>query len=202
VIVAEKQSASNLWNFGSREWVRGILDPKQIASVHYFGRTALKDGDMVTWVQDTIAKPLGELEGVELTKFQQKVEDVALAVASESGLPDTKIPDLDKRIAAGRELIVNEFSCTDCHKFRDTGELSIAPDLTGYASREWLTAFLSNPAAERFYRDKNDRMPAVAAHSNDPSANRLSPQELSVIVSWLRHEWYEPAQTSGDAAKK
>ena len=40
----------------------------------------------------------------------------------------------------------------------------MAPDLTGYASREWLTAFISNPADERFYRDKNDRMPAFAPH--------------------------------------
>jgi ubiquinol-cytochrome c reductase cytochrome b subunit len=201
-IVAEKQSASNLWNFGSAEWVRGILDPKTIASIHYFGGTALKDGDMVTWVEDTIAGPLGELKGEELTKFQQKVEDVVLAVSSESGLPGEAVADLDKRIAAGREIIVNEFSCTDCHKFRDNGELGSAPDLTGYASREWLTAFLSNPAAERFYSDKNDRMPAFAAHPTDPSVNRLSPQELSLIVSWLRHEWYEPASTPDAAAKK
>ena len=51
------------------------------------------------------------------------------------------------RVAAGREAIVNEFACIDCHKFRDDGELGLAPDLTGYASREWLTAFISNPAA-------------------------------------------------------
>ena len=68
----------------------------------------------------------------------------------------------------------------------------MAPDLTGYASREWLTAFISNPADERFYGDKNDRMPAFAPHPGDP-ANRLSPEDLAILVSWLRGEWYEPA---------
>lgn len=201
VIAADKQSASNLWNFGSPDWVRGVLDPKQVASAHYFGSTALKEGDMVTWVQDTIAKPLDELKGDELAQFRHEVDDVALAVTAESGLPVGNVADLDEHVAAGRELIVNEFSCTDCHKFLDAGELGNAPDLTGYASREWLTAFLSNPAAERFYGDKNDRMPAFAAHPTDPSANRLSPQELSLIVSWLRHEWYEPAASDKAAGR-
>ena len=94
---------------------------------------------------------------------------------------------------SGRDVIVKEFACIECHKFRGDGEVGNAPDLTGYASRDWLTAFLSNPADKRFYSDKNDRMPAFALHPNDPTANRLSPQELAIIVSWLRGEWYEPA---------
>jgi ubiquinol-cytochrome c reductase cytochrome b subunit len=103
------------------------------------------------------------------------------------------VADLDKRVAAGREVIVKEFACIECHKFRGDGEIGNAPDLTGYASRDWLTAFISNPADKRFYGEKNDRMPAFALHPNDPTANRLSPQELSILVSWLRGEWYEPA---------
>ena len=35
-------------------------------------------------------------------------------------------------------------------------------------------------------------MPAFAAHADDPAANRLSPEELDLLVSWLRGEWYEP----------
>ena len=193
MIVAEKPSASNLWGFGNRDWVRGILDPKQVGGPHYFGNTALKDGDMVTWVQDNIAKKINELKGDELTKFRQKIDDVTLVLATEAGQSVGMVADLDKRLAAGRETIVKDFSCIDCHKFHNQGELGNAPDLTGYASREWLTAFISNPADERFYSDKNDRMPAFAAHPNDPTANRLSPQELSLLVSWLRGEWYEPA---------
>jgi ubiquinol-cytochrome c reductase cytochrome b subunit len=193
MIVAAKPSASNLWDFGTRDWVRGILDPKQVGGPHYFGNTALKDGDMVGWVHDNIAKQLNDLKGDELTKFRQKIVDVTLVLATEAGQPVGMVADFDKHVAAGREAIVKDFSCIDCHKFHDQGELGDAPDLTGYASRDWLTAFISNPADKRFYGDKNDRMPAFAAHPNDAAANRLSPPELSLIVSWLRGEWYEPA---------
>jgi ubiquinol-cytochrome c reductase cytochrome b subunit len=192
-IVAEKPSASNLWHFGTFEWVRGILDPKQIAGPHYFGNTAFKDDDMVTWVQDNIATQLSELKGEKLTTFQRQIDDVAIALASESGLGLGSVPDLEQRITAGRAAIVKDLACIDCHKFGGNGEVGSAPDLTGYASRDWLTAFLSNPADERFYGEKNDRMPAFALHPKDPTANRLSPQELTVLISWLRGQWYEPA---------
>jgi ubiquinol-cytochrome c reductase cytochrome b subunit len=191
-IVAEKPSASNLWNFGTRDWIRGILDAKQIAGPHYFGNTAFKEGDMVTWVEDNVAKNLNELKGADLEKLKGQIDDATLALAAESGRPLGQVADLDKHIATGREVIVKELACIDCHKFRTDGEVGNAPDLTGYASRDWLTAFLSNPADKRFYGEKNDRMPAFALHPNDPTANRLSPQELSVLVSWLRGEWYEP----------
>ncbi|HEY2894741.1 MAG TPA: hypothetical protein VGJ16_11025, partial [Pirellulales bacterium] len=86
-------------------------------------------------------------------------------------------------------------------KIGKEGDVGMAPDLTGYASREWLTAFISNPADERFYRDTNDRMPAFAPHPNDP-ANRLSPEDLATLVSWLRGEWYEPGKAGVAAAEK
>jgi ubiquinol-cytochrome c reductase cytochrome b subunit len=155
---------------------------------------------MVTWVQDNIAKQLGELKGAELDKFKAQIDDVTLALTAEAGHSTGGIADLDKRVAAGREVIVKELACIECHKFRGDGEIGAAPDLTGYASRDWLTAFLSNPADNRFYGDKNDRMPAFAAHPNDPTANRLSLQELSVLVSWLRGEWYEPASVDRSGA--
>ena len=191
-IVTENPTASNLWGFGTRNWVSGILEPEQIAGPHYFGNTAHKEGDMVTFVQDTIGPQFTDLQGDELAEFRRKIEDVTIALASEAGLGPDTAADLEKRIAAGREAIVNEFACIDCHKFHDDGELGLAPDLTGYASREWLTAFIANPEHERFYPATNDRMPAFAPDADDPAANRLSPEELEMIVAWLRGEWYEP----------
>jgi ubiquinol-cytochrome c reductase cytochrome b subunit len=202
VIVVESPTASNLWRFGSREWMTGILNPDQIAGPHYFGDTAFKDGDMVSWVKDNIGTELTDLNGEELAEFRRKVEDVAIAVSAESGLPQEKIPDLDTRIAAGRDAVVNEFACIDCHKFGDEGGLGLAPDLTGYASREWLTAFISDPAAERFFPENNDRMPAYASHTENLAANLLTSDELDLLVSWLRGEWYEPdAQGNRPAAQ-
>jgi quinol-cytochrome oxidoreductase complex cytochrome b subunit/mono/diheme cytochrome c family protein len=192
VIAVEKPTAANLWKIGSRNWVRGLLDPEQVGGPHYFGNTAFKEGDMVMWVKDNIGAQLGDLKGDELTTYQKKIDDVTCALASEAGLIREQAADIPDRIAAGRDAMVNTFACIDCHKFHDDGALGLAPDLTGYASREWLTAFLSNPAAERFYGDKNDRMPAFAAHADNPSANRLSAEEINLLVSWLRGDWYEP----------
>ena len=188
VIVAEKSSASNLWQFGTRQWIRGMLDPEQVAGPHYFGNTAFKEGEMVGYVKETIGGQLSELKGEELATYQKQIDDVTFALAEEGKMLREMYPQ--ERVTSGRDAIVNVFACIDCHKFRDEGALGGAPDLTGYASREWLTEFISNPAAERFYRDTNDRMPAFAPKPHDP-ANRLSPEDLEILVSWLRGEWYE-----------
>ena len=200
-IAVEKPTASNLWKFGSREWIAGMLDPEKIVGPHYFGNTAFKEGEMVTWVNDNIATQLADLEGDELAELRRKIEDVTLALASEAGLDREMIADLDERVAAGREAIVNQFACIDCHKFHDNGDLGLAPDLTGYASRDWLNAFISNPEHERFYPETNDRMPAFAPSADDPAANRLTAEELTLLISWLRGEWYEPAATANAGAE-
>jgi ubiquinol-cytochrome c reductase cytochrome b subunit len=179
--------------------VAGILNPDRVAGPHYFGNTAFKEGEMVTWVNDTIRTQLADLQGDELAAFRRKLEDVTFAVSAESGLASDGNPQRDERIAVGREVIVSELACIDCHKFRENGELGLAPDLTGYASREWLVAFISNPAHERFYRDLNDRMPAFATSTENPALNRLSADELALLVSWLRGEWYEPTSEAQSA---
>jgi ubiquinol-cytochrome c reductase cytochrome b subunit len=199
-IVVDKPTASNLWRFGRREWVAGVLDPQKVAGPHYFGNTAFKEGEMATWVSENIASQLSELQGDQLTEFRRKVENVTLALASEAGTLREVMPDLDERVTAGREAIVSEFTCVDCHKFHDDGALGLAPDLTGYASREWMTAFIANPKHERFYPELNDRMPAFAPNAEDPRANRLTPEELATIVSWLRGEWYEPDAAASPSA--
>ena len=34
-------------------------------------------------------------------------------------------------------------------------------------------------------------MPAFAPHQ-DPAANQLGPQDLQLLIDWLRGEWYRP----------
>jgi ubiquinol-cytochrome c reductase cytochrome b subunit len=190
-IFVEHPTASNLWGFGTRDWVLGILDPKRIVGPHYFGNTKLKEGDMAIWVTDKLGPDAtAGLNEDELKKLRENVKLVSFALAAEAGQIREQHPK--EWIEAGRKVIVEEFACVDCHKFHDDGELGMAPDLTGYASADWLRAFISNPEHERFYPTTNDRMPAFAA-SDDPAANRLSPEELDILVAWLRGEWYEPA---------
>jgi ubiquinol-cytochrome c reductase cytochrome b subunit len=191
-IVAATPTAPNLWGFGTRDWVLGILDPNQINSARYFGNTAHREGDMTTYVEDMFGAHVTEdLDDKERANLRQNVEDVGFALAHEAGLIREMAADVDDRVEAGRMAIVDEFACIDCHKFHDDGGLGMAPDLTGYGSRDWLRAFISNPEHERFYPETNDRMPAFVA-AEGASANRLTPEELDLLVDWLRGEWYEP----------
>lgn len=176
----DKPSAADLKGFASREWLAGLLDPAKVDSVHYFGATKFKEGKMVTYVKEDVAGFSAE--------DKQALQKAIAALSAEARLKSQR--DLDKRdeglIEEGtKALIGTRMGCMECHKFHDDGEEN-APDLTGYGSREWLVAFISNPAHERFYGDRNDRMPAYLEEKS------LTPQEISLVADWLRGEWYQP----------
>lgn len=179
--------ASNLYGFADRAWIAGLLSPEHIGTPAYFGATPYKEGDMVSWVNDTVAS-MSEEEQADLKK-------VVVALSAEAHLPAQEA--LDARdaeiIEEGRTLLTETVGCVDCHRFHDAGDLGSAPDLTGYGSYEWLSEFISDPTHERFYREAVEGgMPGFATNRDDPLANRLTPQQLDVLVRWLRGEWYRP----------
>ena len=88
------------------------------------------------------------------------------------------------------EVVDGGMSCVDCHVFEE-GEVGTAPNLYRYMSREWLIDFVRNPAAEQYYGELNDRMPAFAPHE-DPQLNQLDEKSLGLIVDWLRGDWRRP----------
>ncbi|MGH7955931.1 MAG: c-type cytochrome, partial [Opitutaceae bacterium] len=176
----DRISAADLKGFASREWLTGLLDPEKVDTSHYFGGSKLKNGKMAKFVKEDIAA---------FTDAQKKLlQDTVAALSAEARL--TSQHEIDQRdqtiIEAGTGALVgDQMGCMDCHKFHDNGEDS-APDLTGYGSREWLIAFISNPEHERFYGDRNDRMPAYGEEKS------LSEQEIGLVADWLRGEWYQP----------
>ncbi|HZN35266.1 MAG TPA: c-type cytochrome, partial [Pirellulaceae bacterium] len=145
-------------------------------------------------------------EGAEdKAALRGKLHQAALALAAEAefGSQHGAVPVAAGEIEAGRKLIAGELGCTDCHRFHDAGELGNAPDLTGYGSRAWLAKMIANPQGERFYAgDRNDRMPAFAADPQQPKHNLLGPQELDLVVAWLRGEWHEPERLAADDSAK
>ena len=183
---AKDQSAPNLYGFATRAWIQGLLDPARIATPEYFGNTSHKDGEMASFVEGDEFKLLTQAER----------RDIAAAVSAEARLRSQSGADQQDAalIAAGQALLKDKAGCTNCHHFHDEGSLGSAPDLTGYGSREWLIGMISNPEHERFYGDKNDRMPAFAAGDN-PEQHRLNAQELGLLVDWLRGEWFAPQAT-------
>jgi ubiquinol-cytochrome c reductase cytochrome b subunit len=186
-------TASDLGDFGTRAWIKGILtDP---VSPRHFGPTQnnpdvgerFVKGEMAEWVGDNVAS--GKIKADEL-------DAVVEFLASLSGHKDVGAID-DEKVRKGQEFFALgsdavSGSCYDCHTMKlsdDPGELfkepstqiaTGAPDLTGYASAEWLNAFLSDPAHKRFYGSHN-AMPAFA--------EQLSERELEMLVKWLLHDW-------------
>jgi ubiquinol-cytochrome c reductase cytochrome b subunit len=183
-ISLDKPTAPNLAGFASRRWIAGLLDPKQISGPDYFGGTKLRGGKMPTFVKETF----GEADAEQ----KKNIEKVVAALSAEAKLPSQRGLDAKdaKMIAEGRKLMVDEYGCTDCHKFYKKGSLGTAPDLTGYGSADWIAGILRNPADRHFYGKLNDRMPAYAA-SDDPAQDTLSIQQIKLLADWLRGDWYE-----------
>ncbi len=177
-------SAPNLHGFGTAAWARGLFDPRRVAGPEYFGNTAHKDGDMVGYVRDEMADP---------AKWKpEEIEAVALALAAEADLPDPAATAA--QLKRGRELIADTDRCGGCHNFHDNGTgLGSAPDLTGWGGREWIVGLVADPAAERFYGDDNDRMPAFE--------KLLTAEQIGLLADWLRGDWYRPAGAHGAAAE-
>lgn len=176
-------SASDLKGFGSRAWVSGFLHADTILTARYWGGTYHAEGDMAMWLADHI--PEGE---DEVTMRQ----NVVLALSAQAKLPSQAEIDVrdSARIALGTAFIRNtDYGCASCHTFEDVGTDS--PDLTGWASRDWMIAFVNDPAHPRFFGRDNDRMPSYGVEKS------LTQKEIEMVVDWIRGEWYTPGGKAG-----
>ncbi|MEP6663194.1 MAG: c-type cytochrome [Verrucomicrobiota bacterium] len=181
--------ASDLKNFASREWITGLLNPEKISTAHYFGGTKFKDGKMAKFVKKNVA-------GFSPEQKNQLIKVIA-AVSAEAVLDSQR--EIDHRDSAlieeGRQLLAGEsMGCADCHQFHKKDESASAPDLTGYGSSLWLTEILFNPAHEKFYGKRNDRMPAFGKEKI------LDEHSIQLLSNWLRGEWYVPRKLAESGA--
>lgn len=173
-------SASDLKGYGSRAWVSGFLHADTILTARYWGGTYHAEGDMAMWLADHI--PEGE---DEITMRQ----NVVLALSAQAKLASQAEVDVrdSTRIALGTAFIRNtDYGCASCHTFEDVGTDS--PDLTGWASRDWMIAFVNDPAHPRFFGRDNDRMPSYGVEKS------LTQKEIEMVVDWIRGEWYTPGR--------
>ncbi len=180
--VIAKSSAANLHGFGTAAWARGLLDPALVGGPAYFGNTAHKEGDMVSFVQNDLA-------GNDSWK-PDDVAAVVAALAAEAGFGD----GLDEAVVArGRGLVADGDRCGSCHTFHDNGTAAgSAPDLTGWGARDWLVGIITDPTHERFYDGSNDRMPRFGT-ADEGAQPPLSAKQIALVADWLRGTWYRPA---------
>ena len=216
-VLWQPTGAPNLYNFASREWIAGVLDPKRISQLTtkelmkpddpknddptkylrevidapYFGNTSHAAGEMAEYVKTNEVF-------TELRKDEKKVAAIAAALSAQAQLPYQKDADAKAvsagTIAAGEKLITS--TCNECHNFgqRNDPAGNGYPDLDGYGSREWLIGFISDAAHPRFYGEGNDRMPAFAK-GKDPAAHMLTRRQIELLADWLRRDYFEPAKT-------
>jgi len=133
----------------------------------------------------------------DLTKKKEQREseraDIVVAISAQAQLAYQGEQDEADAERIDRGLSLAKQTCaTYCHRVGESGQLGLAPDLTGYGSYEWMMGLVSDPSHERYYRRENDRMPSFAASLQHPVSNTASFTEISIIVDWLRDEYYDP----------
>ncbi|MDN3510087.1 MAG: cytochrome b N-terminal domain-containing protein [Candidatus Jettenia sp. CY-1] len=124
-------TAPDFTDFGSREWVVGLLkDPK---GAKYF-------------------KESGTMPPVKLP--DESIFDMTEFLLSQSGeLLNKNIDSIER----GKGLVLKG-NCAICHPIGDKDAKRIAPNLTDYLSETWLKEFIKNPSDPKFYGTKN-KMP-------------------------------------------
>jgi ubiquinol-cytochrome c reductase cytochrome b subunit len=169
-----KQVASDLKDFGSKAWVRGLLENPE--SPTYFG-SFLKpeDSGMVEW------KKGSKLDAKQL-------DDVADFVAGFARVPADQT--LDEWLATpgvadhpGAELY--QKNCGTCHALGDLGEggMRDAPGLFGWGSDWWIARMIRKPGAPDLYQylDEDKRMPSFA--------DQLTDNDVRTVVRFLRNDY-------------
>ncbi|MCH2591772.1 MAG: cytochrome b N-terminal domain-containing protein [Pedosphaera sp.] len=177
----EKQSAPDLKDFATQQWIRDLLDPDKYISARYFGGTTHRDGAMYKKFLNRKVRKYAADE-------REMLDAIAVALSAEAKLPSQVATDQTSvaLIKQGIAYLEDDIGCIDCHAFREPDPDADGPDLTGYGSRQWIIDFVKNPGHEKFYPENNDRMPAFGVKKI------LTDNEIGLIADWLRGDYYEP----------
>jgi ubiquinol-cytochrome c reductase cytochrome b subunit len=175
-----EQTASDLSHFGSKDWVRGLLDnPKALS---YYGKVPQCDG-MAEW------KRSSKLNA-------QQLDDVAGFVASFAKIPADMTTDewLNREEVSkhrGFEPFQNE--CGTCHAidgFTDGGARD-APRLFAWGSPQWIARMIRKPGADDMYGylKAKDQMPAFGS-------DQLIQNDLNMLTRYLKDDYLKPGATA------
>ena len=193
-------TAADLGNFGSADWMRGIIlnyskhfawlkNAKWYHDAQTAGAEDILDPDnseMADWTS-------GNAEALADRQNADDVEALITFLVAETG---RSIPKEDsEKIARGRAIAVDGaweigVSCADCHatvgqEFDavDTDDTMGYPTLAKYGSAEWLKDFIRHPGADRHYGSRN-RMPVY-------SPEKLGDADLDLLVQWMTADYPE-----------
>jgi ubiquinol-cytochrome c reductase cytochrome b subunit len=171
-----KQTASDLKGFGSKDWVRGLLDnPKSAA---HFGAVTQCDG-MVEWKQSSKLKP-------------NQLTDVAAFVASFASISADMTPEEwlnSPGVADHPGLEPFQKECGTCHVIDGLSEGGTrdAPKLFAWGSPQWIQRMIHKPGAPDLYGylEAKDQMPAFGA-------DQMTDNDVAMIIRYLRNDYTPP----------
>ncbi|MFT3838415.1 MAG: cytochrome b N-terminal domain-containing protein [Myxococcaceae bacterium] len=141
-----------LQGYASRAWLKRFL--REPHGQYFFGNT----------------KGIDEMDAYDGP--EEKLDAIVEYLYAEG-----KRPDANAELAERGKGLYGEEGCDQCHTLDGVGN-GDAPDLKGFASEEWLAAFIRQPSAPRFYGKLNEM--------DEFDAEKLSKDELQVVVAWLR----------------
>jgi ubiquinol-cytochrome c reductase cytochrome b subunit len=188
-----EQTASELKDFGSRTWVRALLEKPQ--SPTHFGKVPKLDG-MAEWKKSSKLKA-------------KQLDDVADFVASFAKISDDMTieewlnsPGLTNH--PGYEPFQKE--CGQCHKIEGftEGGLRDAPELFAWGSPQWMTRMIRKPHAPDLYGffEEANRMPPFGPE-------QVSQNDVDMIIRFLKNDYLRmdasqstPAQTTSAPGKQ
>jgi ubiquinol-cytochrome c reductase cytochrome b subunit len=168
-----EQTASDLSQFGSAEWLRGLLhDPKASA---YFGKAPALKG-MVEWKKNSKLTP-------------KQLDDVEAFVASFAKIPPDMTTDEWLNSAGVSDhpgLAPFQKECGSCHVIDGLSEGGTrdAPGLFAWGSPQWISRMTRKPgAADKYgYLDAKDQMPAFGA-------DQLSANDMEMVIRYLKGDY-------------
>ena len=172
------QSASDLKGYGTRAWIRGLLEKPDAPA--YFGKAANCEG-MTTW------KGASKLTPKELDAVADFVATFA-AIDPEVS-PDDWAAEAKAKDHPGRRPFYRE--CVDCHTMGNLSErekkTQEAPDLFAWGSPRWTARIIKTPRHPSLYGylAEEQKMPAFGG--------QLTESDVTALVRYLRGD-YLPAR--------
>ncbi len=176
------QTASDLSHFGSRGWIRGLLDKP--TSSTYFGKVAKFDG-MAVWKKSSKLSP-------------KQLDDVADFVASFAAIADDETTDdwlSSPGVSDHPGFAPFQKECGQCHVidgFTDGGTRD-APKLFGWGSPWWIARMIRKPRSSDRYafldEKQENQMPAFGP-------DQIISSDLDALVRYLKDDYAKPAASA------
>lgn len=182
----EGQWAPAMAHYGSRAWVRGLLEKPDAPA--YFG-LAPQCGGMAEW------KESSELDAKQLDAVADYVAAMARTPADMT--PGEWLADPANKDHPGRAPYQAE--CAQCHTFGDPAlrdkKLQPAPDMFAWGSDRWTARMIRQPGHESLYGylEEEQKMPAFGS--------QLTQADLDTLVRYLRGEPPAPAVPEPEEGK-